>query len=266
MEISKTTLNRKENILSNKKESTIFDLIKQSKKQFELALPKHFDSERFTRIAITTIRQNEKLLKCKTQSLLGALMTSAQLGLEPGILGQAYLIPYGNECQFQISYKGMIELLRRSGQLKDIYTYTVYENDDFEIVYGLERDLKHKPNSFDNRGEEIGYYAVAVLKDDTKSFIYMTKAEVENHAKKFSKAIGYIWKTDFEAMAHKTVIKKLLKYLPLSVEFIENTYKDEKIYNLNEETKETEEIIVDPKDEIEEVEVIEAEEKGVENE
>lgn len=231
-----TSVTKKEN-----KPKTIFDVIQAGAKQFATALPKHINSDRFVRIAITTIRQNPKLAQCSQESLLGALMVSAQLGLEPGTLGQCYLIPYGRECQFQIGYKGMIELLRRSGQLKDIYAYSVYENDDFEITYGLDRNLIHKPN-LANKGNFLGCYCVAILKDDTRAFEYMTKEEIEAHAKKFSKTFGNgPWKTDFEAMAHKTVVKKMLKWLPLSVEFLENIEKDDKSFKVTD-TKNTEDI------------------------
>ena len=231
--------------VAEKKGKTIFDVIQAGAKQFATALPKHINSDRFVRIAITTIRQNPKLAQCNQESLLGALMVSAQLGLEPGVLGQCYLIPYGRECQFQIGYKGMIELLRRSGQLKDIYAYSVYENDEFEMTYGLNRDLKHKPNLQD-RGNFVGCYCVAVLKDDARAFEYMTKEEIEAHGKKFSKTyVNGPWKSDFEAMAHKTVVKKMLKWLPVSVEFLEMANKDEKTFKIaDEKTGETEEIIV----------------------
>ena len=230
------TMVKKEN-----KSKTIFDVIQAGAKQFATALPKHINTDRFVRIAITTIRQNPKLAQCSQESLLGALMVSAQLGLEPGTLGQCYLIPYGRECQFQIGYKGMIELLRRSGQLKDIYAYSVYENDDFEITYGLDRNLIHKPN-LENKGNFLGCYCVAILKDGAKAFEYMTKEEIETHAKKFSKTFGNgPWKTDFEAMSHKTVVKKMLKWLPLSVEFLENIEKDDKSFKVTE-TKNAEDI------------------------
>lgn len=231
----------KETTIAEKKPKTIFDIIQAGAKQFATALPKHINTDRFVRIAITTIRQNPKLAQCSQESLLGALMVSAQLGLEPGTLGQCYLIPYGRECQFQIGYKGMIELLRRSGQLKDIYAYSVYENDDFEITYGLDRNLIHKPN-LANKGNFLGCYCVAILKDDTRAFEYMTKEEIEAHAKKFSKTFGNgPWKTDFEAMSHKTVVKKMLKWLPLSVEFLENIEKDDKSFKVAE-TKNAEDI------------------------
>ena len=239
------TANNGTTAVAEKKQKTIFDVIQAGAKQFATALPKHINSDRFVRIAITTIRQNPKLAQCNQESLLGALMVSAQLGLEPGVLGQCYLIPYGRECQFQIGYKGMIELLRRSGQLKDIYAYSVYENDEFEMTYGLDRDLKHKPN-LQNKGNFIGCYCVAVLKDDARAFEYMTKEEIEAHGKKFSKTYGNgPWKTDFEAMAHKTVVKKMLKWLPVSVEFLEMANKDEKSFKVaDEKTGDTEEIIV----------------------
>ena len=241
------TVTKKEN-----KSKTIFDVIQAGAKQFATALPKHINSDRFVRIAITTIRQNPKLAKCSQESLLGALMVSAQLGLEPGTLGQCYLIPFENkkagtvECQFQIGYKGLIELLRRSGQLSDIYSYTVYENDEFYIEYGLSRTLVHKPN-FTDRGEIKGFYAVAILKDGAKAFEYMTKDEITKHEGKYRKGSykNDVWNKNFEEMAQKTVVKKLLKWLPVSVEFLEMANKDEKTFKVaDEKTGETEEIIV----------------------
>ena len=240
IKVAKNTLKK---VATTGESKTIYDVIKAGAKQFATALPRHLNSERFTRIAITTIRQNPKLAGCTQESLLGALMTSAQLGLEPGVLGQCYLIPYGNQCQFQISYKGMIELLRRSGQLKDIYAYSVYSNDEFEMVYGLKRDLIHKPK-LDNseRGEMIGCYCVAILKDNTTAFEFMSKQDIEAHMKRFSKTYkNGPWSTDFEAMAHKTVVKKMLKWLPVSVEVLENIAKDDKTFVADKEIKEVEE-------------------------
>ena len=244
-----TSVAKKEN-----KSKTIFDVIQAGAKQFATALPKHINSERFVRIAITTIRQNPKLAKCNQESLLGALMVSAQLGLEPGTLGQCYLIPFENkrmgtvECQFQIGYKGLIELLRRSGQLSDIYSYTVYENDDFNIEYGLSRTLVHKPN-FTDRGEIKGFYAVAILKDGAKAFEYMTKDEVVKHEEKYRKGSykNDVWNKNFEEMAQKTVVKKLLKWLPVSVEFLEMAAKDEKSFK----------VIDDKSAEVQEIEILE---------
>lgn len=267
MEVAKNSLtenNKTTEVAKKPKEKTIVDVIKSMQAQFEIALPKHLNSDKFVRVAITTIRKNPALAKCNRESLLGALMVSAQLGLEPGILEQAYLIPYGNEVQFQISYKGMIELLRRSGQLKDIYAYPVYENDEFDIVYGLNRDLIHKPN-FEDRGNVKGYYAVAILKDNTKAFYYMTKKEVEQHRDKFSKSAKSSkspWTTDFDAMAEKTVLKKMLKYLPVSTEYLESMTKDENTYKYDEKEKQVEVKDVNiVNEEIEEAEVVKYDEE-----
>ena len=194
-------------VTEKKPNKTIYEIIKAGEKQFAAALPKHLNSERFTRIAITTIRQNPKLAECNAESLLGSLMTIAQLGLEPGVLGQCYLIPFKNnklgtiECQFQLGYKGMIELLRRTGQLSDIYAYTVYSNDEFDIEYGLDRTLKHKP-AFTNpegRGEIVGFYSVAILKDGT-----IVEEGAEEELK--NKALGYIWEVVPESIRDREKI------------------------------------------------------------
>ena len=236
-------------ITTQESKKTIFDVIKNGEKQFAAALPKHINSERFTRIAITTIRQNPELAKCSQESLLGSLMVLAQLGLEPGVLGQAYLLPFKNkkldttECQLQISYKGMIELLRRTGQLTDIYAYPVYQNDLFEIEYGLQRTLTHKPNMKEERGELLGIYSVAILKDGTRAFEYMTKKELEEHEQKYrlGQFKNNIWVKNFIEMGSKTVVKKMLKWLPISVEALEVIEKENFVQKYNEETGEVKE-------------------------
>lgn len=238
------------NSLTSSPLKNIESLVAASKNRFTEVMPKHMDIERFTRICLGEIKKNPKLLECDQMSLMGAMMTMSQLGVEPGVLGQAYLIPYGKECQFQLSYKGMIELLRRTGQLKDIYAYAVYENDEFSIEYGLSRNLIHKPLLKGNRGEVIAYYAVAILKDGTVAFDDMTKADVEAHAKKFSvayaKGWNSPWKTDFDEMAKKTVIKKMLKYLPVSVEYLEKVEMEDKKYIFSDVKGENIEIEVTP--------------------
>ena len=243
-------------VKDTKKKKDVFDLIQASKDQFAMALPKHINTDRFTRVALTAVRQNPKLQECSVPSLLGVFMTLAQLGLEPGVLGQAYILPFNNkklntvEAQLQISYKGMIELLRRTGQLKDIYSYTVYENDEFEISYGLERTLTHKPNFKQGRGKIIGFYSAAILKDGTRAFEYMTLEEVVEHEKKYrlGQYKNSIWDKNLEEMAHKTVTKKMLKWLPISVETIENLRNDEKSFKYHEDTQETEIKEIDKED------------------
>lgn len=194
-------------------------------------------------------------------SFIAAMMESAQLGLEPNTpLGQAYLIPYGSKVQFQIGYKGLLELAQRSGKIKTLYAHEVRENDEFDIDYGLEQKLIHKPLLKGSRGEVIGYYAVYHLDTGGHSFVFMTKQEILEHAMKFSKTFKMgPWQTDFDAMAKKTVIKQLLKYAPLSIEMQKAVSSDETVKSqisedmslVNDET-ESLEVDYEIKDEINE--------------
>ncbi len=199
--------------------------------QIQKALPSMVSSERFQRVALTAFSNNTKLQQCDPMSFIAAMMQSAQLGLEPNTpLGQAYLIPYGKQVQFQIGYKGLLELAQRSGKIKTLYAHEVRENDTFDIDYGLNQTLIHKPLLKGDRGEVIGYYAVYHLDAGGNSFIFMTKDEVLEHAKRFSKTYNSgPWQTDFDAMAKKTVIKQLLKYAPLSIELQKATSMDETV-------------------------------------
>ena len=164
------------------------------------------------------------------------MMNSAQLGLEPNTpLGQAYLIPYKNhgtlEAQFQIGYKGLIDLAYRSGQVKTIYAEAVYENDEFEYELGLNPKLVHKP-AIKDRGDVIYYYAVFKLTNGGEGFTVMSKDDIERHKNRFSKAAnaGFSpWSTNYDEMAKKTVIKKVLKYAPLSTDIQSQIAQDETI-------------------------------------
>lgn len=189
-------------------------------KEIEAALPSMLTSERFQRVALTAFSANPALQKCDPKSFIAAMMQSAQLGLEPNTpLGQAYLIPYGTNVQFQVGYKGMLELAQRSGKIKTIYAREVYENDTFDVEYGLNQDLKHKPLLQGDKGQIIGYYAVYHTVDGGYNFVFMTKNEVLAFAQSKSKTFkNGPWQTDFDAMAKKTVIKQLLKYAPISIE------------------------------------------------
>lgn len=201
----------------------------QFKKQLALAVPKHLNADRMARIAATEVRKNKALLNTEPTSFLGSVMQAAQLGLEPGsALGQAYLVPYGNQCQLIIGYKGMIDLARRSGQVLSLNAYTVREGDDFSFQLGLKPDIHHVPSlEADRIKKPITYvYAVATLKGGGYQFEVMSRAEVEAvRAKAKSKNI---WNTYFEEMAKKTVIRRLFKYLPVSIEALEITNADAK--------------------------------------
>ena len=120
------------------------DYIKKMQGEIAKALPSVLTPERFTRITLSALSTNAKLAETTPQSFLSAMMTAAQLGLEPNTpLGQAYLIPFWNgknkclECQFQLGYKGLIDLAYRSGEVSVIQAQIVYENDEFSYSFGL---------------------------------------------------------------------------------------------------------------------------------
>lgn len=210
------------------------DLLKRMHTQIEKALPSVITPERFTRIALTAYSRNEKLQECTPESFLGSMMQAAQLGVEPNTpLGQAYLIPYRNkgvmEVQFQLGYRGMIDLAYRSGEVQNIQAHEVYENDTFEYELGLEPKLKHIP-ALKDRGNVILYYAVFKLTNGGVGFEVMSKEDVEAFAKKKSKTYGTgPWQSDFDAMAKKTLVKRLLKFAPLKSDFVRAVTADETI-------------------------------------
>lgn len=214
---------------------TIEALLKRHGPEIALALPQHVTPERLLRIALSEVRRNPRLGQCNAASLLSAIFTCAQLGLEPGgALGHAYLIPYRDECQFQIGYKGMIELARRSGQIQSLNARAVYENDAFEYSFGLHEDLVHRP-AIGPRGELTHAYAVARLKDGGIQFEVMDRLELEDvrdGSQGYQMAVKYNkkdtpWISSFDEMCRKTVIRRLFKYLPVSVEIARAANLDE---------------------------------------
>lgn len=223
------------NSVSKSKPKTIEDYLKQMAPAMQEALPKHMDIDRLLRLTMTTIRTTPELRQADAGSLLGAVMQAAQLGLEPGLLGQCYLLPFKNknkgitEVQFIIGYKGMIDLARRSGHIKSIYAHAVYEKDEFEYELGLNPTLKHVPSMEENKGELIGAYAVAHFKDGGYQMEFMPKAEIEKRRKASPGANSKYspWHNYYEEMAKKTVIRHMWKYLPISVEIQEVVAYDE---------------------------------------
>ena len=215
---------------------TMKTYIKSMESEIAKALPTVITPERFTRMVLSAISVNPKLGECTPKSFLGAMMSAAQLGLEPNTpLGQAYLLPYKNhgtlECQFQIGYKGLIDLAYRSGEVELVQSHVVYANDTFDCEYGLEPKLTHKPAKT-NRGEPIAVYALFRTKSGGYGFEVMSMEDIRTHAAKYSKAYSYDsspWKTNFEEMAKKTVLKRVLKYAPLKSDFVRGVVQDETI-------------------------------------
>lgn len=219
-----------------KKGMTMPDMVKAMLPEIKKALPTVLTPERFTRIALSALNNTPALQQCTPMSFLAALMNAAQLGLEPNTpLGQAYLIPYKNkgtmECQFQIGYKGLIDLAYRNGQMQTIQAQAVYENDYFEYEYGLEPKLIHRP-AFSDRGELVYFYGIFRTVNGGYGMAVMSKSDMDLYAKTYSKAFASDyspWKTSYEEMAKKTVIKQALKYAPIKTDFQKALSTDETI-------------------------------------
>ncbi|MBM0235908.1 recombination protein RecT [Micromonospora sp. ATA32] len=210
--------------------NTLADQIRGMEKQYQAAMPRGAEAAQLVRDALTALRMTPKLAECEHTSVLGALMTCAQLGLRPGVLGHAWLLPFwdnktrGNKAQLVIGYQGLIELAHRSGKISSLIARTVYRNDEFEVDYGLADSLVHRPNLFEERGEAIAYYAIAKFTTGGHAFIVMTQKEMIRYRDLHAKAktregkIFGPWVDNFEGMAHKTCIRQLSKYMPKSTE------------------------------------------------
>jgi len=214
------------NLPAKSKAADIRILLERSRKQLEMALPKHLSADRLLRVAMTSIQKNPRLLDCTPQSLLACVMVCAQLGLEPDqFLGQAYLVPFKDNkagktiCTLIPGYRGYIALARRSGEMSTVSAQVVYERDTFDLQYGINDQLVHKPAIDGDRGKPIGAYCVFKYKDGGYSFDFIPTADIEKvRARSKSKDDGP-WMTDWAEMAKKTVIKRHSKMAPLSVEF-----------------------------------------------
>ena len=211
------------------KSMNIADMIKVLEPEIRKALPSVITPER-----LSAINNTPKLAECTPISFLAALMNAAQLGLEPNTpLGQAYLIPFQNkgnlECQFQLGYKGLINLAYRNEQLQTIQAQCVYANDEFEYELGLNSKLYHEP-ALEERGEMVAVYALFKLQNGGYGFEVMSKQDIDNYAQKYSKAINSSfspWKSAYTEMAMKTVIKRVLRYAPLKTDFLRAVATDE---------------------------------------
>ena len=192
--------------------------------KFAAVLPPHVPSERFVRVCLSAINQNPDLLKCEPKSFLQSCLTAAQLGLEPDPnLGQAYFVPFNDtknrvkKVQLIPGYKGYIALARNSGEISSIGAHEVMEGDLFEYEFGLNEKLRHIP-ALNDRGAITHFYAIAKFKDGSHHFEVMTWEEVNRIRLKSKMKDSGPWADHFVEMGKKTVIRRLSKYLPLSVQ------------------------------------------------
>lgn len=222
---------------NNENQPVIAQYLERFSDQIAAALPRHMTPDRMARIVMTEVRKTPKLLQCNPKSLFGAVIQASQLGLEPGsALGHAYLVPYGKEVQLIMGYRGMIDLARRSGQIVSIEARTVYAGDEFSYSFGLNPDLQHTPCPALERGEMTHVYAIAKLVGGGLQWDVMENAEVlkiRDESKGYIAAKKYKssspWDTHPVPMALKTVVRRLFKFLPVSIEMQSAIGLDEQV-------------------------------------
>jgi recombination protein RecT len=192
------------------------------KPQLALALPKHMNADRMARLALTAFSTTPALQQCSPQSIAASIMTAAQLGLEPGINGQGYLIPYKATCTFVPGWKGLVDLVARSGRAT-VWTGAVYPGDKFEYQLGDAPFCRHIPGDEGDEQPFTHVYAIGRVRDASMPVIEVwTRAKVQKHLKRYNKVGDRHYAKDgennFEMYARKVALLQVLKYMPSSIE------------------------------------------------
>lgn len=224
----KQAVQPKKDLAAMKPAEKVAHLLESRKDSIAAMLPRHLNAERLLKVVQIAATTTPALLECEIPSLISAIGQCAQMGLEPNtVLGHAYLVPFNakkgdrwtKSVQVIVGYKGLIDLARRSGHIISIAAHEVREKDLFELEYGLEEKLRHVP-SMQDRGDIIGFYAVAHLKDGGHAFDFLPVSEV-NTIRDGTQSKGKYgpWKDHYVEMGKKTAVRRLAKMLPLSVEF-----------------------------------------------
>lgn len=190
------------------------------KPQLALAIPKHLTADRMARLAVTAFSTSPKLQECDPMSIAASIMTAGQLGLEPGVNGAGYLVPYGRTCTFVPGWKGLVDLVSRSGR-GTVFTGVIFKDQRYTFTDGARRDLIIHDESDLDAPEDITHaYAIGWVKDSTMPIIELwSVGKISKHRDKYNK-VGkshYSFR-DWEMYARKVPLLQVLKYMPCSVE------------------------------------------------
>lgn len=190
------------------------------KPQLALALPKHLTADRMARLALTAFSTSQQLQECDPKSIAASIMTAGQLGLEPGVNGAGYLIPYGRTCTFVPGWKGLVDLVSRSGR-GTVFTGVIFKDQDYTFTDGARRDLViHNETDLDDPEDITHAYAIGWVKDSSMPIIELwTIGKIRKHRDKYNK-VGkkhYSYR-DWEMYCRKVPLLQVLKYMPCSVE------------------------------------------------
>lgn len=210
-----------------REQQTILALIERQKPAIERALPAAYlrrDPDRFVRTILTELRRTPKLLECSPETVLGAMMLAAQLGLETGPLGHAYLVPFKDKgktvCTFVIGYTGFLALAWRSGIFKDVTVRTVHEGDHFRYREGLRPVFEYEDAEPSEQGATVCYAGLFRFRNGGHYQVRLWPNRIEAARKRsmLGRSNAGPWATDFEPMAHKTVVRASRPWLPMTAE------------------------------------------------
>jgi recombination protein RecT len=202
-------------------------LIQQMQPEIQRALPRGLSGDRMARLALTVLKRDPNLAACTPQSFAGALLTAASLGLEPGVNGEAYLVPYKGECSLIIGYQGYTKLFWQHPAAQTLNAQAVYERDEFEYAYGLAPKLHHVPFTGGDRGAVIFYYAAVSLSTGGQHFEVLTPAQVKELRGGKVGPSGKI-ADPMRWMERKTAIRQVLKPMPKSTQMAMAIDSDER--------------------------------------
>lgn len=206
-------------------------LIGQNYKAMAAALPKHITAERMARVALSAATKRPALLDCDPNTFVQAMLEAATLGLEPEVAGQCWILPYGKVATFIPGYRGLLQLAWRSGELATMGAEVVYEKDVFKYAK-YPPDLVHVPFRGEERGDMVAAYAHAKLKNGGEMWVVMEAFEIDAIKKRSpaAKSNSSPWNNadDVHWMWKKTVLRQLLKFLPMSVEIQRVVDNDER--------------------------------------
>lgn len=194
-------------------------LLTKYRGEIERALPRHITADRICRIALTAFRENPALRKCSPVSIFASVLKASQLGLEVGLNGRAFLVPYGEECQFIPGWKGLVELANRSGRTS-VWTGAVFQGDSFEYQLGDSPFLRHIPGDEDDPAKLTHVYAIGRIKGSEWPVIEVwTTAKVRKHRDRYNRVGKRHYSYDnWEMYARKVPLLQVLKYVPSSPE------------------------------------------------
>jgi recombination protein RecT len=234
--------------VEHKPGETVLSMLERLRPQLQAALPRSMSADRFSRIVLTEVRKTPRLLECQPNSFLGAVFTAAQIGLEIGShLGEAFIIPFRNkkkkvtEATLVVGYKGLVKLMWESEQIASLSEVIVRAKDEIEYRQGDGEAILHKPYVPDpdllsklaervtltptqrealNAGPPIAYYSIIEMKNGGRRRAFMWLNEVMEHRDRYARNISddSPWHTSFDAMALKTVIRKVARLAPRSIE------------------------------------------------